>query len=48
MSFEPVAADMQIVMQSSSGNSDHYVGLSYAEGIGKVGLHFGPPLLDLA
>lgn len=36
MSFEPVSADMQIVMQSGSGNTDYYVGLSYAEGLGKV------------
>ena len=36
MSFEPIAADMQIVMQSAAGNSDYYVGLSYAEGLGKV------------
>lgn len=36
ISFEPVAADMQIVMSSASGQSDNYVGLSYAEGLGKV------------
>lgn len=36
MSFEPVAADMQIVMPSASDDSEYYVGLSYTEGIGKV------------
>jgi vacuolar protein sorting-associated protein 13A/C len=36
MSFEPVSADMQIVMPSSDGSRDAYVGLSYAEGLGKV------------
>ena len=38
VSFEPVAADMQIVMPSSSAESDYYVGLSYAEGLGKYKL----------
>jgi vacuolar protein sorting-associated protein 13A/C len=38
ISFEPVAADMQIVMSSGSGETDHLVGLSYAEGLGKVSL----------
>lgn len=38
MSFEPVSADMQLVMQSKAGDSDLYVGLSYAEGLGKVSL----------
>lgn len=27
---------MQIVVPSASGDNDNYVGLSYAEGIGKV------------
>ena len=36
LSFEPIAADMQIIMQSAAGNTDYYVGLSYAEGLGKV------------
>ena len=36
MSFEPVAADMQIVMPSGVDNCEYYVGLSYAEGLGKV------------
>jgi vacuolar protein sorting-associated protein 13A/C len=36
LSFEPVAADMQIVLPSASGKSDYYVGLSYSEGLGKV------------
>ncbi|WWC86271.1 uncharacterized protein L201_001144 [Kwoniella dendrophila CBS 6074] len=38
ISFEPVSADMQIVMTSASGESDNYVGLSYTEGIGKYKL----------
>ncbi|WWD17860.1 hypothetical protein CI109_102304 [Kwoniella shandongensis] len=38
LSFEPVSADMQIVMTSASGESDNYVGLSYAEGLGKYKL----------
>lgn len=38
LSFEPVAADMQIVMHSATGRSDNYVGLSYTEGLGKVRL----------
>lgn len=38
LSFETVAADMQIVAQSASGTSDYYVGLSYAEGLGKYKL----------
>lgn len=38
VSFEPVSADMQIVVPSASGDNDNYVGLSYAEGIGKYKL----------
>jgi len=38
LSFEPSAADMQIVMPSERGDKDYYVGLSYAEGLGKVSL----------
>nr|XP_019015055.1 vacuolar protein sorting-associated protein vps13 [Kwoniella pini CBS 10737]OCF53836.1 vacuolar protein sorting-associated protein vps13 [Kwoniella pini CBS 10737] len=38
ISFEPVSADMQIIMTSASGESDNYVGLSYTEGIGKYKL----------
>ncbi|WRT64162.1 uncharacterized protein IL334_001091 [Kwoniella shivajii] len=38
ISFEPVSADMQIVMTSASGESENYVGLSYVEGIGKYKL----------
>jgi len=38
LSFEPVAADMQIVLGSNSGKSDTYVGLSYSEGLGKYKL----------
>lgn len=38
LSFEPVAADMQIVMPHPDGNSDYFVGLSYAEGLGKYKL----------
>ena len=38
LSFEPVSADMQIVLGSSSGRSDTYVGLSYSEGLGKYKL----------
>ncbi|KAK8865949.1 hypothetical protein IAR55_001098 [Kwoniella newhampshirensis] len=38
LSFEPVSADMQIVMSSASGESDNYVGLSYTEGLGKYKL----------
>ena len=37
LSFEPVAADMQIVLGGSSGK-DTYVGLSYSEGLGKYKL----------
>ena len=36
VSFEPVAADMQLVMQAQNQQSDYYVGLSYTEGLGKV------------
>lgn len=39
MSFEPVSADMQIVMQTPAGNSDMYIGLSYSEGLGKVSIY---------
>ena len=38
LSFEPVAADMQVVMGGPSGESDFYVGMSYAEGLGKYKL----------
>jgi vacuolar protein sorting-associated protein 13A/C len=38
LSFEPVAADMQIVLGSNSGDKDTYVGLSYSEGLGKYKL----------
>ena len=38
LSFEPVAADMQVVMGGPSGQSDFYVGMSYAEGMGKCKL----------
>lgn len=38
LSFEPVAADMQIVLGSNSGNTNTYVGLSYSEGLGKYKL----------
>lgn len=38
LSFEPSAADMQIVMPSEKGDKDYYVGLSYAEGLGKYKL----------
>ncbi|KIR74970.1 vacuolar protein sorting-associated protein vps13 [Cryptococcus deuterogattii CA1014] len=38
VSFEPISADMQIVVPSASGDHDNYVGLSYAEGIGKYKL----------
>ncbi|KIR37167.1 vacuolar protein sorting-associated protein vps13 [Cryptococcus deuterogattii MMRL2647] len=38
VSFEPISADMQIVVPSASGDYDNYVGLSYAEGIGKYKL----------
>ncbi|WVR05901.1 hypothetical protein IAU60_002927 [Kwoniella sp. DSM 27419] len=38
ISFEPVSADMQIVMQSESSDNEYFVGLSYAEGIGKYKL----------
>lgn len=38
VSFETVAADMQIVMSDAEGNNDYYVGLSYAEGLGKYKL----------
>lgn len=38
LSFEPSAADMQIVLPSEKGNRDYYVGLSYAEGLGKYKL----------
>lgn len=38
LSFEPSAADMQIVMPSERGDKDYYVGLSYAEGLGKYKL----------
>ncbi|EIW72804.1 hypothetical protein TREMEDRAFT_25659 [Tremella mesenterica DSM 1558] len=38
LSFDTVAADMQVVIQSQDGNSDTYVGLSYAEGLGKFKL----------
>jgi len=38
LSFEPVAADMQIAMPTQSGDAEYYVGLSYAEGLGKYKL----------
>ena len=38
LSFQPAAADMQIVMPSPSEKSEYYVGLSYAEGLGKYKL----------
>lgn len=38
LSFEPGAADMQIVLPSEKGNKDYYVGLSYSEGLGKYKL----------
>ncbi|WVQ82769.1 hypothetical protein IAT38_004901 [Cryptococcus sp. DSM 104549] len=38
LSFEPVAADMQIVMASASGDKDNLVGLSYIEALGKYKL----------
>lgn len=36
LSFEPTAADMQIVLPSEKGDKNYYVGLSYTEGLGKV------------
>ncbi|KAL1410608.1 Vacuolar protein sorting-associated protein 13 [Vanrija albida] len=38
LSFEPVAADMQIVLPSDRGDKEYYVGLSYHEGLGKYKL----------
>ncbi|ORX35977.1 putative late endosome to vacuole transport-related protein [Kockovaella imperatae] len=38
LSFEPVAADMQVVMPASTGESEYFVGMSYAEGLGKYKL----------
>lgn len=38
LSFEPVSADMQIVLGSNTGKTDTYVGLSYSEGLGKYKL----------
>jgi vacuolar protein sorting-associated protein 13A/C len=38
LSFEPSSADMQIVMPSQNGKREYYVGLSYAEGLGKYKL----------
>jgi vacuolar protein sorting-associated protein 13A/C len=38
LSFEPVSADMQIVLNSTNGRTDTYVGLSYSEGLGKYKL----------
>lgn len=43
LSFEPVSADMQIVLGSQTSKSDTYVGLSYSEGLGKV-CYFHPPI----
>ncbi|KAL7419546.1 Vacuolar protein sorting-associated protein 13 [Cryptotrichosporon argae] len=38
LSFEPISADMQIVMPHKTDAIDYYVGLSYAEGLGKYKL----------
>nr|ODO02780.1 vacuolar protein sorting-associated protein vps13 [Cryptococcus depauperatus CBS 7855] len=38
ISFEPVAADMQIVIPDVAGDKDNYIGLSYTEGLGKYKL----------
>ncbi|CAK9783702.1 putative late endosome to vacuole transport-related protein [Cutaneotrichosporon oleaginosum] len=38
LSFEPSAADMQIVLPSEKGDKNYYVGLSYTEGLGKYKL----------
>lgn len=38
LSFETVAADMLIPLTSANGDSEFYIGLSYAEGLGKYKL----------